>query len=78
METQSKQPKEQGGPISVLNGFIEVFNLAKEISSNTPAKAVFGSANVILAMIRVSLLGFRLLNTDSLSGTRSGHDGQRS
>ena len=77
METQSKQPKEQDGAISVLNGFIEVFNLAKEISSNTPAKAVFGSASVILAMIRVSLLGFRWLNTDSLGGMRSGHDGQR-
>ena len=70
--------KEQGGPISVLNGFIEVFNLAKEISSNTPAKAIFGSANIILAMIRVSLPGFRLLNTDSLSRMGSGHNGQRS
>ena len=81
METQPKQTKEKGkekekdGAISVLNGFIEVCNLAKEISSNTPAKAVFGSASVILAMTRVSLLGFRLLNTDSLNRTRSGHDG---
>ena len=56
METESQQPKEQKGVISALNGFIEVFNLAKEISSNTPAKAVFGSASVLLAMIRVSLL----------------------
>ena len=78
METQPKQTKEKDGAISVLNGFIEVFNLAKEISSNTPAKAVFGSVSVILAMIRVSLPGFRLSNTGSLSGTRSGHDGQRS
>ena len=84
METQPKQTKEKGkekekdGAISVLNGFIEVFNLAKEISSNTPAKAVFGSASVILTVIRVSLLGFRLLDTNSLSGMRSGHEGQRS
>ena len=80
METQPKQTKEKekDSAISVLNGFIEVFNLAKEISSNTPAKAVFGSASVILAMIRVNLPGSRSLNTDSLRGMGSGHDGQRS
>ena len=66
METKSQQPKEQEGAISMLNGFIEVFNLAKEISSNTPAKAVFGSVNVLLAMIRVGLPAFRWSNTDSL------------
>ena len=65
METESQQPKEQEGVISALNGFIEVVNLAKEISSNTPAKAVFGSVSIILAMIRVSFPGFRWLNTDS-------------
>ena len=74
METESQQPKEREGVVSALNGFIEVFNLAKEISSNTPAKAVFGSVSVLLAMIRVSLsfslVGYRL------SGTRSGHDDQ--
>ena len=32
---------------------IEVLNLAKEVSSITPAKAVFGSVSVLLAMIRV-------------------------
>ena len=66
METESQQPKEQEGVISVLNGFIEVFNLAKEVSSNTPAKAVFGSVSVLLAMIRVSLLASHWLNTDSV------------
>ena len=65
METKSQQPKEREGVASVLNGFIEVFNLAKEVSGNTPAKAVFGSVSVILAMIRVSLLAFRWSNTDS-------------
>ena len=66
METESQQPKEREGVVSVLNGFIEVFNLAKEISSNTPAKAVFGSVSVVLAMIRVSLPGFRWSNTYSV------------
>ena len=64
METESQNPKDRDGAISVLNGFIEVFNLAKEISSNTPAKAVFGSVSVLLAMIRVSLPGFRWSNTN--------------
>ena len=48
-------PGEREGVVSALNGFVEVFNLAKEISGNTPAKAVFGSVSVLLAMIRVSL-----------------------
>ena len=62
MESESQQPKEREGVISALNGFIEAFNLAKEISSNTPAKAVFGSVSLLLAMIRVSLLAFRWSN----------------
>ena len=62
MEAESQQPKEREGVISALNGFIETFNLAKEVSSNTPAKAVFGSVSVLLSMIRVSLLAFRWSN----------------
>ena len=58
MKTAPQPPKEREGVISALNGFIEMFNLAKEISSNTPAKAVFGSVSVLLAMIRVSILTF--------------------
>ena len=54
MEAKSQQPTEKEGVVSTLNGFIEVFNLAKDIASNTPAKAVFGPVVVILAMIRVS------------------------
>ena len=70
METESQQPKEREGVVSVLNRFIEVFNLVKEISSNTPAKAVFGSVSVILVMIRVSLgfpfVEYRLAQRDAL------------
>ena len=65
MEPESQRPKEREGAVSTLNGFIEAFNLAKEISSNTPAKAVFGSVSVLLAMIRVSLLVFHWSSTDS-------------
>ena len=35
---------------------IQAMNLAKEISSVTPAKAVFGSVSVLLTMIRVCFL----------------------
>ena len=51
----SQRPKEREGTISALNGAIEAMNLAKEVSSITPAKAVFGSVSFILTMIRVSL-----------------------
>jgi hypothetical protein len=55
MEAESQRPKGRDGAISALNAAIEALNLAKELSSITPAKAVFGSVSVILAMIRVSL-----------------------
>ena len=66
MEPESQPPKERDGVVLVLNGFIEAFNLAKEISSNTPAKAVFGTVSVLLAMIRVSLWAFLWLIADSV------------
>ena len=37
---------------------IEVLNLAKEVSSITPAKAVFGSISVLLTMTMVHFLPF--------------------
>ena len=55
MEPKTQQPKEQKGTISALNALIEALNLVKEVSSITPAKAVFGSASVLLTMIRVRL-----------------------
>jgi len=58
MEAKSQQPKGQESKISALNAAIEALNLAKELSSVSPAKAVFGSVSVILTMIRVSSLLF--------------------
>ena len=55
MEVKS-QPKAQEGVISTLNAAIEAMNLAKELSSITPARAVFGSISVVLTMTRVSFL----------------------
>ena len=56
MEHKTQQPKEREGTVSALSAVIEALNLAKEVSSITPAKAVFGSASILLAMIRVGLL----------------------
>ena len=49
-----KSRRRRDGALTSLNAAIEAMNLAKEISSMTPAKAVFGSVSVVLTMIRVS------------------------
>jgi len=56
MATKSQQPKGRDGTLSSLNVAIEALNLAKEASSITPAKAVFGSVSILLTMIRVRSL----------------------
>jgi len=56
MEVRSQRPKGRDGVVSSLNVAIEAMNLAKEVSSITPAKAVFGSVSALLTMIRVSSL----------------------
>ena len=53
MEAKPQRPKGRGRAISSLNAAIEAMNLAKEVSSITPAKAVFGSVSVLLTMIKV-------------------------
>ena len=58
MATRSQQPKGRDGVLSTLNVAIEATNLAKEVSSITPAKAVFGSVSILLTMIRVRSLLF--------------------
>jgi hypothetical protein len=60
MDTTSQRPKGRDGVLSALNVAIEALNLAKEISSITPAKAVFGSVSVLLVMIKVSCLIVRI------------------
>ena len=56
MNAGSQRPNGREGTISALNIAIEALNLAKEVSSITPAKAVFGTVSVILTMIKVSFL----------------------
>ena len=59
MEAKSQRPEGREGAILALDVAIEALNLAKELSSITPAKAVFGSVSVILVMIKVGFLVFR-------------------
>ena len=58
MDAKFQRPKERDNVISSLNVAVEAVNLAKEVSSITPAKAVFGSVSVLLTMIRVRFLLF--------------------
>jgi len=54
MEGDSQQPEGRDSVVSSLNMAIDGLNLAKELSSITPAKAACGAAAVLLTMIRVS------------------------
>ena len=62
MAAKSQQPKAREGVVSTLNAAIEAMNLAKELSSITPARAVFGSVSVVLTMTRVGSLWFVLID----------------
>jgi len=58
MEAKSQRPKGRDNTLSSLNVTIEALNLAKDICSITPAKAVFGSVSTLLTMVRVPFLQF--------------------
>jgi hypothetical protein len=53
MVFDSLQSKGRDRTISTLNVTIEVLNLAKEVSSIAPAKAIFGTVSILLTLIRV-------------------------
>ena len=55
METRFQGTNRRNNALSLLNAAIEAMNLIKELSSMTPAKAVFGSVSILLTMIRVRL-----------------------
>jgi len=75
MVADSQRPKGRDRVLSALNVAIDVLNLAKEVSSITPAKAVFGSVSILLTVIRVRfvLFCYEMFQVH----TRSGLDGQR-
>ena len=53
MDTDSKRQKRRENGLSLMDAASEAMNLAKEILSITPAKAVFGTASVLLKTIKV-------------------------
>ena len=75
MDADSKRQKRRESALSLLDATIEAMNLAKEISSYTPAKAVFGSVGVLLTMIKVHLLfcddGLRIPEYPGLDGQQN-------
>ena len=75
MDIKPQRPKGRTGAVSSLNVAIEAMNLAKEVSSITPAKAVFGSVSVLLTMLKVRFLLFHYGVTQVHN--RPGLDGQR-
>jgi len=56
MAAKFQRPKGQNNGLSSLNEAIDVLDLAKEVSSITPAKTAFCSASVLLTEIRVGFL----------------------
>ena len=62
MDVDSQRQKRRDDALSLLNVAIETMNLAKEISSITPAKAVFGTVSILLTMIRVRFLPFSIIH----------------
>jgi len=58
MAVKSQRPKGRDGALSLLNVAIDALNLAKEVSSITPAKAAFGTVSILLTMIKVCALLF--------------------
>jgi len=75
MQAKSQRPKGRDGAISSLNVAIEGLNLAKEVASVTPAKAVFGSVSILLVMIRVCF--FIFCDETAQIHMHPGHHGQQ-
>ena len=48
-----QQPKGRDGVLSALDVLIQALNLAKDSCGIPPAQVAFGSASVLLSMIRV-------------------------
>jgi len=53
MTTEPQRPNGQDGALSSLNAAIDALNLAKSVSSITPAKAAFDSTSILLSTIIV-------------------------
>ena len=75
MASTPQQPQGRDGVLSTLDVFIQVLNLAKDTCGIPPAQIAFGSATVLLTMIRVY---FPLLSEDEFQAHGYlGYDGQQ-
>jgi hypothetical protein len=63
MMASSQQPKGLDGALAALDLLIQALNVAKDACGIPPAQVAFGSASVLLTMIRVRL---SLLRGDDL------------
>ena len=71
ISTMTDDPQRQEGVLSLLNVAIRALEFAREVSDITLAAAVFGSASILLTMIRVSFSPFH--EGISQAHTRPGH-----
>jgi hypothetical protein len=76
MASSQQQPKGRDGVLSTLDVFIQSLNLAKDTCGIPPAQVAFGTAGILLTMIRVRFLS--LCQDELLTHGYLGHDGQRS
>lgn len=58
MDADVQPQKRRNNVIATLNMAIDALNIAKDVSSITPAKAVFASVSALLVMIKVYLFLF--------------------
>ena len=71
MTANPQRPKGRDGTLASLNIAIEAMNLAKEVSSVTPAKAVFGSVSILLTMVKVrSVVSYTRMSCSRAARTR--------
>ena len=76
MASTPQHQKGRDRVLPTLDVFIQVLNIAKDTCGIPPAQVAFGSASVLLAMIRAR---FPLLSGNGLLTRISpGYDGQRS
>ena len=62
MDVESQRQKERKDATSALNAAIEAMDLAKGLSIVAPAKDVFGTVSDTLTRLRVSSIGFGLID----------------
>ena len=72
----SKRTKGRDGVISALDVFIQTMGIAKDACGIPPAQIAFGSAGVLLTMIRVH--SSLPCEEKLLKHAHVGHDGKRS